>query len=313
MPSHREVAHAWAHQTGKQRKGFNMFYVGATIYSYGQHFPIARLTQTPSGETVVLHNAAGYSVSTAKHKAYVRGACSHMRTFEVPLVNASDTEAHIRNYEHQLTQAKAETDKAKRARKHGDWHLEQATRMLNRANAYAAAFELDRPRDLTLATFGDEYANITARLEAARIAQEEARLERERQAFERDAERRAAWLAGKFAGAYWHGTGLDGSALLRVNGDELQTSQGASVPLAHAVKAFRFAKLCRETGTAWNRNGKVIRVGHFTVDRIDPARGIHAGCHFIAWSEVYRIAGALGIADAEGSREALEDRDMVAA
>lgn len=33
MANHHEVAHAWAHQTGKQRNGKRMFYEGDRIYT----------------------------------------------------------------------------------------------------------------------------------------------------------------------------------------------------------------------------------------------------------------------------------------
>jgi hypothetical protein len=49
MATHNEVAHAWAHQTGRCHRGHHMFYEGDTIYSYGHHFPIARLAATRAG------------------------------------------------------------------------------------------------------------------------------------------------------------------------------------------------------------------------------------------------------------------------
>lgn len=74
MANHNQVAHAWAHQTGKHRRGFNMFYEGEVIYSYGHHFPIARLVEV-EGRRTVLITTRSYSVSTAKHKTYTWRAC----------------------------------------------------------------------------------------------------------------------------------------------------------------------------------------------------------------------------------------------
>ena len=93
---------------------------------------------------------------------------------------------------------------------------------------------------------------------------------------------------------------------MRIRGDTLETSQGASVPLAHAIKVFRFVKLCRERGQAWHRNGKTVRVGHFQVDSIDAAGNFKAGCHDFTWPEVERVARLAGVADSEASAAAVE-------
>ena len=77
----------------------------------------------------------------------------------------------------------------------------------------------------------------------------------------------------------------------------LETSQGASVPLTHALRAFRFLKLCRDAGKEWRANGKTLPVGHFRIDMIDAAGNFRAGCHSIAWQEVAALAARLGVAD----------------
>jgi hypothetical protein len=131
---------------------------------------------------------------------------------------------------------------------------------------------------------------------------------RERERLEREAkqaETRAAWFAGE-RGNRWHGLAEDGTAYIRaidvtrdqsgeIDGGELETSQGASVPLVHAVKAFRFIKLCRESGRDWQRNGHTLRVGHFTVDSVSHTGDFKAGCHRFAWVEIERLATELGV------------------
>ncbi len=119
--------------------------------------------------------------------------------------------------------------------------------------------------------------------------------ERQRQ-IERDRAKREAWLNGEGSG-YVRFDSVHGGAALRIKGDELETSHGASVPLAHAIKAFRFVKLCRENGRTWQRNGQQIRVGHFQIDSIDASGDFVAGCHRISWPEVERAAIAAGVFD----------------
>lgn len=97
-----------------------------------------------------------------------------------------------------------------------------------------------------------------------------------------------------------------GGALLRVRGGLLETSQGASVPLREAVRVFQFAKLCRQRGQGWRRNGASLPVGHFQVDRVEADGSFVAGCHRINWPEIERAAAQADVLTAEPSDAALE-------
>ena len=140
---------------------------------------------------------------------------------------------------------------------------------------------------------------------------------------ELQAERRAKWLAGEDSSTgHWHGNRLEdseGGALLRaeqverddsgaITGGTLRTSWHATVPLAHAIRAFQFLKLCRESGKSWAANGRTIKVGHFRIDSVDTRGNFVAGCHRINWQEVSRLAALLGVAELESNDTALETR-----
>ncbi len=127
------------------------------------------------------------------------------------------------------------------------------------------------------------------------------------------AERVAEWRAGASVDLlrYDERTDADGGALLRVRGKRLETSQGADVPLADAVRVFRFVKLCKERGEGWRRNGARVPVGGFQVDWIDADGNFKAGCHLINWPEIVSAATQAGVLDlapvadaVEGSRHA---------
>lgn len=143
---------------------------------------------------------------------------------------------------------------------------------------------------------GVEVADYRA---AERERQRIAQIEQDRlDALERD-EKIAAWHAGadvRLGRFYFDAE--SGGAAIRIKGDQLETSHGASVPLEHAIKAFRFVKLVRERGTPWERNGKTIRVGHFQIDRISAEGDFTAGCHKFTWPEIERAAALAGVADA---------------
>lgn len=153
-------------------------------------------------------------------------------------------------------------------------YAESVARLAPLASLKASAAELQRGADL---------ARVTAETEERRIANAE------------KAEQIRAWYAGAAVRVRFDAD--SGGAALRVRGDMLETSHGASVPLEHAVKAFRFIKLCRERNEAFHRNGRTIRVGHFQVDSISPSGDFKAGCHSFTWPEVEKAAKAAGVFD----------------
>jgi hypothetical protein len=139
-------------------------------------------------------------------------------------------------------------------------------------------------------------ARIARETERQRLADIEREKRNARLAAEREAAK-LAWLAGDTSAQPGRFSDEQGRACLRVVGDELQTSWGVQVPLAHAVKVFRMVKLCRENKREWTRNGSTIRVGHFHVDHIYPNGNFQAGCHEIGWNEVERVAKLAGLFD----------------
>lgn len=158
-------------------------------------------------------------------------------------------------------------------------------------------------------------------IEEAKARFDEATEDAARVRLELQRERRESWLAGGNDGIGYHAGGRlqdsEGGALLRAEdvardesgaivGGTLRTSWGATVPLAHAVRAFQFLKLCRDTGRAWAANGHTVRVGHFRIDRVDTSGNFVAGCHRINWQEVERVARGLGVLDLPPLDSALE-------
>jgi hypothetical protein len=123
-------------------------------------------------------------------------------------------------------------------------------------------------------------------------------LERERQRALNERERAEAWLRGEriYGGL---GRRADGSCYLRVNGDLLETSQGANIPLSHAVRLWPLLRRCNALGVEWEPNGRKPTLGSFQLDRVDAVGNFKAGCHFVSIAESMRIAELLGITAAE--------------
>jgi len=97
-------------------------------------------------------------------------------------------------------------------------------------------------------------------------------------------EKLTRWLAGE--SDILRGTLGSVPMILRIKGDELQTSRGASVPLDHAIKLTSVAMYCRKAGKGWVRNGQQHRVGHFSTDKISSEGDLTVGCHLIKWRAI---------------------------
>ena len=220
MANHHEVAHAWAHQTGKQRNGKRMFYEGDRIYSHGRHFLIASLLDV-KGVPSVLFTTRDDSVSTNRHKAIARGAIRHLPIY---FVRDPGHFPDLQDWEEHLTAAHQHAAKSKRCRieYRRDHELSLAQSSLDLANSLNSAFDL-KQATVTLETLGLQIADREARIAKARKRAEKERRRLEKECFAREAEQRAAWLAGS-DNAYYRGTTPDGSAILRVKGDMLETS-----------------------------------------------------------------------------------------
>lgn len=279
------VAHLWANKSQDSARNTyrNFYFNGGTIYSYGSHFPIARHV-TRKGKSAVLFTTRSRSVTTAGHKRIVESACQYLTVFCVADVNGTEPRRQIADYRARFVDlgkryAKARTNKP--------YVLSELRGLVEEANRYAKFFglraRLTLPDDLT--AMQEECKAIDKR-EKGRKQREERKREREAQ------ERLQKWADREIdypPSAY-------GQAIrLRIVGEELQTSRGARVPLAHAVKAFRVLKRLHAKGEAYQRNGHTIHLGPFAIDSLDAEGNVKAGCHTVAWKEIERVMALAGV------------------
>ncbi len=315
----RMVAHLWANQSQDEARSHNgnFHFAGRTLYSYNT--PIAKLVEDATGALVPLFTNQSYSVTTSGHMGAAWRGVNYRGCFTVPSIGAYggrlrsytngelDHAANLAYLVAQYADLKARFMKA-RIRPYDT--SDALRRKRNTACNYAAAFGLEAPA-FDVAKDAGEIGARFDRLEAAdkdpvaRAKREAAKAKaKARKAAREEEEARKANLEWIEGGARRPAYG--GPVLLRVftshNGRKtLETSLGATVPLDDAIKVFRMVKLCRDTGRDWERNGASLPVGSFAVDRIHANGNFQAGCHFIVWPEVERIAGLLGLADIEGA------------
>lgn len=111
------------------------------------------------------------------------------------------------------------------------------------------------------------------------------------------AERIEAWRKGG-AALFPRDLNTLSHALLRVRGDVLETSHGASVPLKDAKRIFTFLSIAANRHCESNNlleSAKVkLSVGRYSVDEIFENGDFRAGCHAIKYEEAARLAAEIG-------------------
>ena len=285
----REIPHLWAHSAQSEARGRgNIFFRGDIIYSYGTHFPIARHVIGRDGTSrAILFTTRDYSVTTSGHKSRVRRALPTDRpVFYVP--NPADTdpdcEESWRSYQERIRHY---ASKAARARSNRPWYLRQLESTVSEANQFREFFGLSYaalsvPRDIKQALA--DWTEEDKEREAAALAKLKAA---QAKALRRARALLGLWKKGKEVRLPY----LEGPAFLRIRGDEIETSHGARVPLAHAVRILPFIR----SGKTYQHNGHSIHLGHYRVDAIGEDGTLRAGCHVITRDEIERIAEQLGL------------------
>lgn len=122
-------------------------------------------------------------------------------------------------------------------------------------------------------------------------------------AIKRNAENIAAWLRGEQVSTY----GLhDVPTMLRINGDNVETSMGVRFPVSHAVKGLRLIQSVMARGEEWKTNGHTCHLGHYQIERITADGTVFAGCHVVTWEAIERIASDLLAAANTGQDESTD-------
>jgi hypothetical protein len=297
--NNRQVAHLWASGSKQSAKGSNFYFEGEIIFSYGDHFPIARRVS----EDLYLITDRGYSVTTAKHKNYVRQAIPGFAKV-YPVENSPRSSFETIRGE-KMKQAVGMRD-----------NMEDKSPV----KTYQKARELSLFCDDTMELFGlfyqhdKEFICTPYQLELGRMKTDAVELvnlhkeafdaheiKKQAQREAREEKRRAKWeehnrilrLNAEEKAQAWR-EGLQGSGfyslrilppMLRINGEKVETSHGAEVSIDEARKAFDFIGKKIEAGESWARNGETCPVGPFSLVSIDPELVI-VGCHRFSVEEV---------------------------
>ncbi len=281
MSNNKQIAHLWANQSRESGRGSHFYFDGATIYSYGQHFPIAR-----HYKGAVLFTSKGYSSSTARHKSYVLQACNHLPVFTVEEVRCKPCAKDVKQYKARIAALVKTASKARNV----SGHLAGIDALIDEGNRFCAHFGFK-----TRFAQPENWEELKEKARGDAIREREAKARKQAKFDAYCAETVKLWLAGDAVSIpYGYGKVLLRVRLFQAIGEErleLETSRGATVPLESARLAFRFCQSKRESG--WHRNGETFQVGDFQIDSVSNL-GIIAGCHRLDWQEVERFAKAQG-------------------
>lgn len=291
LSSHSEVAHYWANRTTSEGRAGNMFFCDGKIYSYGSHFCIARIL--PSG--TVAFTTRDYSVSTSKHKSIAQSAARHLA-----IVYCSDpadsARQNMERAREAVRQALVSSGAPRIRQATRDAHKARALRIAENANAYLAALPEDERLSLVridTSALEAVRADLERAEEARRKIEAEARAARTAEL----AESLAEWRAGSvIARSGFHSI----APALRVSADgsTVQTSHGAEIPMDDARKLWPLILQMRAGQREFSPGEPV---GHYRLSKIRKDGSIVVGCHDIAFSEIERIAHALGLLETEGA------------
>jgi len=297
-----EIAHLWMHKTQRSatNKQHNFYFVDDTIYSYSGHFPIARHVDSPRGPAVFF-TTRGYSSTTSKHICAVRQAIPNdARVFHTPDVYLSSAELATR-YASDVEQARKELTSAKiKSQVANRWRTLQSANEFNAWACYKPRFKEPANADELnkIAAEWDETCAVRrANAEIKRLEKwADWQVKQERERSERAAkvpEIMDAWKRGENPAsiAWWEYNQLP--TMLRVVGNEIETSRGARFPIEHARHALPLIRKVWESGEGYVRNGHTIHLGHYAIDKVTSEHVI-AGCHVVDRAEVERIASLIG-------------------
>ena len=312
------VAHVWAQQS--QSEGRNsarsIYFKEGTIYSYGDHFPLATFVKDKDSQDIVIFNNDTYSVTTSKHQRDVRQSARHypfvyVNTAIIKVISewhdsVADEKRAIKsvalNYLNEVFVTQANSAIKRRAAHLIASDIQTARSAYNNIVKLFSVYSINMPVAVSrkVDAFDNDLESVLESRKKEIAAQQRKRDKEAKQRQERlDSlanEAKTIWLEGGELGRDHRNALYRASfTLMRIKGANIHTTQNASFPIEHAKKAFAAIRHCKETASEWKRNGKSIHLGNFQIDIIESNGNVKVGCHYIEWDEIARIARQLDI------------------
>lgn len=309
--SNEQLIHVWAQQSQAYGKSSGMRFEGPTLYSY--QTPIANFVKAKRGGRVAcLITSEKYSITTTtKHMPHAgdipNNGYEGTQVFVVSHVGVEGGQSpradnwHKHNLADLAERYAAAIAKVGRSSRYWELHHSDAHSIACTARYYCEHFGLKFSEakfapltDAQLDAARAKYAAWEVRNET-KVAREQEqarqRAEANRAAYE---EKAAQWLAGDPVQVphMW-----EAPTLLRVVGDRIETTRGAQFPVLHGLRAYDAIRMVRARGTEYRTPPETkLALGHYQIDVIHANGDVKAGCHFVSFKDIERVAKELGAA-----------------
>ena len=269
-----EVIHVFAQRTQNEgsNQSRNIFFYGDKIYSYGYHYLLGEFLD----DKTILINDRGYSRTTGKHISALKYATNHYKQF---FATSCDIDLV---YNKVITLVEKIEASRKRAKK-----IEYINEVVYLADRITSFYKYCQDKD---AMQGDRYKSV---MRYAKIVQDDTLLidlEHNIKAYKKEArlanKARIKTRIAKFYEGSINYINEIPHALLRLSkeGDTIETSRGANVPLNEARVLYHRIN----TGKCI----KGFKIGYYTTIGIKDDT-IKIGCHDIKLDEVHRLGDVL--------------------
>lgn len=282
----KDVCHVWAHQTHSESRHGNIIHDGLVIYSYGSHFPMAAHATGTRGRKCILYTTSTFSTATAKHLSLVRRTIPpgipvfHVRHVKATTPgtrkeNVDDYARRIAEARHNLVEARTATTRADRT--------SALVSLVEEANAYCEMFGI-RTRfkhEVDIEALKAEIVEAERKAAVTLKRREARKMKEAREALDK-------WKAGEAVQVPRLNTHF-----MRVNGDEIETTLNATVPVSHVRLVIPKVMELVNSGTEWHTNGETIRLGQYSLTSISADGTVRVGCHVFDKAEVERVAEML--------------------
>ena len=257
-----DLAHAYANQTQSTGRNSNgsFYFDNKTIYSYGSHFPIAKIVTNEQGVKAMLFTFRTYSNTTGKQVSIVRSATRQYNKIYCFNPNYS----HEANFIEWINLAEMEAFKLRKAKK-PEIYLNELGRLSDQVNAYVNYFGIEIPITLhAVLSIKDKKENLEYMSKKDELMKIEKAKKEKAQKIEYK-EQLKKWFNFE-TGRVYSGFNLD---FLRVNENRIETTQSVQIPLAMAKTLYKLIK---------NNNLSVgDKILNYRVDEIGNI--IKIGCH----------------------------------
>lgn len=257
-----DLAHAYANQTQESGRNSNgsFYFSGKTIYSYGGHFPIAKIVTNDNGLECMLFTYRTYSNTTAKQIGIVRNATRQYKKIYCHTPNGN----HSNNFASWLQLSEHQAAKLQKAKK-PELYLSELSRLYSEVSEYAQFFNLSIPPTLlAVLSIKDKSENLEYMSKKAILIKEAKRQvdKIQKQEFKEAINK---WFNGETQRLYKR-CNID---FLRVNENRVETTQAVQIPIEIAKRLHNKIKTNSLQVGESVLNYKVNEVGNI----------IKIGCH----------------------------------